>query len=256
MPAESDRRSTASSSGLDHLERPRPNARPRSRCRAWSSLWPKLAADRRGAPRLADRLSGSSGSRRSCCRRPSTAFGELWDAAGHVRAVARRRLHDAAGRGRLRRVARDRRRDRSSRSRRSAVLRTAIGSLITGLQTMPSIAWFPLAILLFKISEQAILFVVVLGAAPSIANGIIAGVDSVPPILRRRRHHDGRQHAGDVPRLRDPGRDADRPHRAQAGLGVQLAQPDGGRAARDHPRHRSRSAPACSSRGSSPTPRA
>ena len=50
---------------------------------------------------------------------------------------------------------------------------------------MPSIAWFPLAILLFKLSEQAILFVVVLGAAPSIANGIIAGVDSVPPLLRR-----------------------------------------------------------------------
>ena len=55
-------------------------------------------------------------------------------------------------------------------------LRTAVGSLITGLQTMPSIAWFPLAILLFKLSEAAILFVVVLGAAPSIANGLIAGV--------------------------------------------------------------------------------
>ncbi len=68
------------------------------------------------------------------------------------------------------------------------VLRLAVGSMITGLQTMPSIAWFPLAILLFKVSEQAILFVVVLGAAPSIANGIIAGVDSVPPILRRVGH--------------------------------------------------------------------
>src|SRR5205085_4829094 len=43
-------------------------------------------------------------------------------------------------------------------------LRTAVGSLITGLQTMPSIAWFLFAILLFKLSEQAILFVVVLGA--------------------------------------------------------------------------------------------
>ena len=68
---------------------------------------------------------------------------------------------------------------------RSRVLRVAVGSMITGLQTMPSIAWFPLAILLFKLSEQAILFVVVLGAAPSIANGIIAGVDSVPPLLRK-----------------------------------------------------------------------
>jgi NitT/TauT family transport system permease protein len=65
------------------------------------------------------------------------------------------------------------------------VLRTAIASLITGLQTMPSIAWFPLAILLFGLTEQAILFVVVLGAAPSVANGLIAGVDHVPRILLR-----------------------------------------------------------------------
>lgn len=67
----------------------------------------------------------------------------------------------------------------------SRVMRSAIGSLITGLQTMPSIAWFPLAILLFTLSEQAIYFVVVLGAAPSIANGLIAGVDNVPPLLTR-----------------------------------------------------------------------
>lgn len=68
---------------------------------------------------------------------------------------------------------------------RVQVLRTAVGSLITGLQTMPSIVWFPLAIVLFKLSESAILFVVVLGAAPSIANGVIAGVDHVPPSLMR-----------------------------------------------------------------------
>ncbi|RQX10624.1 ABC transporter permease [Micromonospora ureilytica] len=68
---------------------------------------------------------------------------------------------------------------------RSTVLRAAIGSMITALQTMPSIAWFPLAILLFELSEKAIFFVVVLGAAPSIANGVISGVDYVPPLLKR-----------------------------------------------------------------------
>ena len=68
---------------------------------------------------------------------------------------------------------------------RIKVLRVAVGSMITGLQTMPSVAWFPLAIVVFKIGEGAILFVVVLGAAPSIANGIIAGVDHVPPLLLR-----------------------------------------------------------------------
>jgi len=67
----------------------------------------------------------------------------------------------------------------------SSFLRRAFGSLITGVQTMPSIAWFPLAILFFKLNESAILFVVVLGAAPSIANGLIGGVDHIPPLLLR-----------------------------------------------------------------------
>ena len=68
---------------------------------------------------------------------------------------------------------------------RIAPLRAAVGSMITGLQTMPSIAWFPFAIILFGISTTAILFVIVLGAAPSIANGLIAGVDYTPPLLLR-----------------------------------------------------------------------
>jgi len=64
-------------------------------------------------------------------------------------------------------------------------LRAGVGSLITGLQTMPSIAWFPFAIILFGINTTAILFVIVLGAAPSVANGLIAGVDYTPPLLLR-----------------------------------------------------------------------
>ncbi|HEV7900076.1 MAG TPA: ABC transporter permease [Planosporangium sp.] len=68
---------------------------------------------------------------------------------------------------------------------RIRILRAAIGSMITALQTMPSIAWFPLAIVLYQLTESAITFVVVLGAAPSIANGVIAGVDYVPPLLLR-----------------------------------------------------------------------
>jgi NitT/TauT family transport system permease protein len=68
---------------------------------------------------------------------------------------------------------------------RVSILRAAIGSMITGLQTMPSVAWVPLGIVLFQLSESAILFVVILGAAPSIANGIIDGIDNVPPLLIR-----------------------------------------------------------------------
>jgi NitT/TauT family transport system permease protein len=64
-------------------------------------------------------------------------------------------------------------------------LRAAVGSMITALQTMPSIAWFPFAIILFGTTTNAIVFVIVLGAAPSIANGLITGVDYTPPLLLR-----------------------------------------------------------------------
>lgn len=67
----------------------------------------------------------------------------------------------------------------------SGILRRAVGSMITGLQSMPSIVWFPFAILLFGLTEGAILFVVVLGAAPAIANGLISGIDNIPPIMLR-----------------------------------------------------------------------
>jgi NitT/TauT family transport system permease protein len=65
------------------------------------------------------------------------------------------------------------------------LLRAAVASLITGLQTMPSIAWFPFAILIFGLNEAAILFVIVLGAAPSVANGLIHGIDHIPRALLR-----------------------------------------------------------------------
>ena len=68
---------------------------------------------------------------------------------------------------------------------RIRAVRAAFGSFITGIQTMPSIAWFPLAIVLFQLSERAILFGVVLGAAPAIANGLISGADNIPPVLLR-----------------------------------------------------------------------
>jgi NitT/TauT family transport system permease protein len=64
-------------------------------------------------------------------------------------------------------------------------IRAAIGAIITALQTMPSVVWAPFAIVLFGENNSAILFVVILGAAPSIANGLINGVDYTPPLLLR-----------------------------------------------------------------------
>jgi NitT/TauT family transport system permease protein len=64
-------------------------------------------------------------------------------------------------------------------------LRAAVGSLITALQTLPSIVWVPFAIILFGGTTNAILFVIVMTGSPAIANGLIAGADFLPPLLLR-----------------------------------------------------------------------
>ncbi|OLE80817.1 MAG: ABC transporter permease [Actinobacteria bacterium 13_1_20CM_2_65_11] len=68
---------------------------------------------------------------------------------------------------------------------RIELARRSVGSLLVGLQSMPSIAWFPLAILLLQRSEGAITLVVVMGAAPAIAAGLLSGIDHVHPLLIR-----------------------------------------------------------------------
>lgn len=170
--------------GLDRLDRGGDDEQRSSIVRrTWPAAWPKLAAI--AVALLVWQIAYWLELKPSfVLPSPAAVFGELWEhlgtaalwrAIGHTmrRAVVGFAIALVVG-GTI-----------GLTVTRSRFLRTAIGSLLTGLQTMPSIAWFPLAILLFKLSEQAILFVVVLGAAPSIANGIIAGVDSVPPILRR-----------------------------------------------------------------------
>ena len=61
----------------------------------------------------------------------------------------------------------------------------SVGTLMIGLQALPSIAWLPLAILWFRLTELAILYVVVIAAVPAIAVATAASVRQVPPILVR-----------------------------------------------------------------------
>jgi NitT/TauT family transport system permease protein len=56
---------------------------------------------------------------------------------------------------------------------------------VSGLQSLPSVAWVPAAILWFGLNDRAIYWVVLMGAVPSIANGLVSGLDQVPPILPR-----------------------------------------------------------------------
>jgi NitT/TauT family transport system permease protein len=68
---------------------------------------------------------------------------------------------------------------------RVQAVRRGIGPIISGLQCLPSVAWVPAAIIFFGLGEGAIYAVVLLGAVPSIANGMVSGIDQVPPLFLR-----------------------------------------------------------------------
>jgi NitT/TauT family transport system permease protein len=67
----------------------------------------------------------------------------------------------------------------------SQSIQRSIGSLMTGLQALPSISWLPLAILWFGLTERAILFVVIIGSVPAVALATASSVRLVPPLLMR-----------------------------------------------------------------------
>ncbi|HKN97351.1 MAG TPA: ABC transporter permease [Pseudonocardiaceae bacterium] len=64
----------------------------------------------------------------------------------------------------------------------------ALGPLLSGLQSLPSVAWVPAAVLWFGPTNAAIYLVILLGAVPSIANGLVAGIEQIPPMLPRVAH--------------------------------------------------------------------
>jgi NitT/TauT family transport system permease protein len=168
--------------GLDALEVAQA-PRPSRLARAWSGVWPQLAAV--AIVLVAWQLVVLSGWRPDyLLPGPLPVFGQLGQDVREPRFVLavgitmQRALGGYAAAVLIGGVI-------GAVVARNTLLRRAFGSLITGLQSMPSIAWFPLAILLFGLSETAILFVVILGAAPAIANGLISGIDQIPPLLVR-----------------------------------------------------------------------
>lgn len=165
--------------GLDELETHRPKKRP-IWLRVWSATWPKLAAT--GLVVAVWQLVVWLGWRPDyvlpppadvAARLVETAFTpEMLNAVAVTMQRAALGFAIAILIGGI----------AGTSVSRFPLMRRAVGTLITGLQSMPSIAWFPLAILMFGLTESAILFVVVLGAAPAVANGVISGVDHIPGI--------------------------------------------------------------------------
>ncbi|WP_328847372.1 ABC transporter permease [Streptomyces sp. NBC_00258] len=64
-------------------------------------------------------------------------------------------------------------------------VRAAIGPILSGLQSLPSVAWVPPAVLWLGLNNSMMYAVILLGAVPSIANGLVSGVDQVPPLYLR-----------------------------------------------------------------------
>jgi NitT/TauT family transport system permease protein len=169
-------------SGLDHLGIEVPPA-PSRFAPLWSAAWPKVAATviALGVWQL---VVWSHWKPSYILPGPGPVLGQLWDNLVHgslLKATGVTLRRGVTGYllavvlGTVLGVA----------VAQSRILRSAIGSLITGFQTMPSVAWLPLAVALFQLSERAILFVVLIGAVPSIANGVMSGIDSIPPLLLR-----------------------------------------------------------------------
>jgi NitT/TauT family transport system permease protein len=170
--------------GLDALELADTDHRSR-RARAWSATWPKMAAIGLGLF-IWQVVVWLGWKQEYILPGPARVLGELWHllASGQftssevlpatlTRAIVGFSLAVVFG------IA------LGAAMSRIKVLRTAVSSLVTGLQTMPSIVWFPMALVIFGLNESAIIFVVVIGAAPSIANGIVSGADQVPTVLLR-----------------------------------------------------------------------
>jgi len=65
------------------------------------------------------------------------------------------------------------------------IFKNTIGTLISGLQPLPSICWLPLAVLWIGLNKRAIIFIILIGATFSIATATEAGVRNVPPIFLR-----------------------------------------------------------------------
>jgi len=60
-----------------------------------------------------------------------------------------------------------------------------VGSLVLGMQSLPSITWIPLAILWFGLNERAIIFIVFMGSVFAVAISARAGVRGLPPLYRK-----------------------------------------------------------------------
>jgi NitT/TauT family transport system permease protein len=167
-PASSDRLAEELE-GLDRLDLSLSPAPSRWR-RVWSTAWPKVAAI--ALALVIWQLIVWSGWKPSyVLPGPSKVFPALWDDHHVVGEGALTTLRRAVEFYAIAVVAGTVVALMVSRSR---VVRSAIAPLVAGLQTMPSVAWVPFAIIVFGIRTEApIMFVTLLGTVPAVIIGTL-----------------------------------------------------------------------------------
>lgn len=68
---------------------------------------------------------------------------------------------------------------------RYELVEDTLGFLVTALQSIPSIVWFPLAIIWFGLNDFAILFIVTIGATWTMTINATSGFKNVPKLYQR-----------------------------------------------------------------------
>jgi NitT/TauT family transport system permease protein len=68
---------------------------------------------------------------------------------------------------------------------RYKLVEDTLGFLVTALQSIPSIVWFPLAIIWFGLNDFSILFIVTIGATWTMTVNATSGFKNVPPLYQR-----------------------------------------------------------------------
>ena len=63
--------------------------------------------------------------------------------------------------------------------------RRAIRPLVVALQITPFVAWVPLAVVWFGVSERAVVFVAIVGAFPAMTLATLQAIRQVPPLYER-----------------------------------------------------------------------
>ena len=67
----------------------------------------------------------------------------------------------------------------------NATVRLLLRSLFLGIQTLPSVAWVPLSLLIFGLNDAGIVFVIVMSSAAAMALATADGIDQIPPLILR-----------------------------------------------------------------------